>query len=81
MAQLRPSNMTSKSQAGTTVYAQDNYRTYLMIVAGAGGITIALADGAAWGVGEGNGWEPSVCPISSFTITGTCVVVTNSLQP
>ena len=80
MAWFRGSKMMSKAQSGTTVYPLDSYRKYLMIVAGVGGVTIALDGGAAFAVVEGNGWEPNVCPISEVTIVGACVVVTNSAQ-
>ena len=78
---MRPANMTSKAQSGTTLYAEDGYRSYLMIIASAGGITVALADGASWPIDEGDGWEPMICPTSAITIVGECVVVTTSVQP
>lgn len=80
MAWFNKTAMTSKAQSGTTTYPLDNYRKYLMIVAGAGGITIALGSGSAFSLVEGSGWEPSVCPTSAITIVGECVVVTNSAQ-
>jgi uncharacterized protein YjlB len=80
MAWFFNGKMTSKAQSGTTVYPVASYRKYLMIVAGAGGVTVALDDGDAFSIPEGSGWEPSVCPTSQLTIVGACVVVTDSVQ-